>query len=180
MVSNKKRKPVFIKRKWNYVVFSRATILSFHPVIEYDILVSKKDTWVRKLFYPVGWSWRIHRLHLCRWVQKLNDSLGYNTEQYDGEVPIMLELWEMQNIPSLPLLTGPFWSGVVTPDRRCPWYYGYRRWKWTRRYEFQSWTRLIAFHIALIHLGKVWFQLFFLQLCVNSRTDWLLQPWWGN
>ena len=27
-----KRKPVFIKRKWNHVVFSRVTILSFHPV----------------------------------------------------------------------------------------------------------------------------------------------------
>ena len=32
MVCNKKRKLVFIKRKWNHVVFSRATILSFHPV----------------------------------------------------------------------------------------------------------------------------------------------------
>ena len=32
MVCNKKRKPVFIKRKWNHVVFSRAKILSFHPV----------------------------------------------------------------------------------------------------------------------------------------------------
>ena len=32
MVCIKKRKPVFIKRKWNHVVFSRATILSFHPV----------------------------------------------------------------------------------------------------------------------------------------------------
>ena len=31
----KKRKPVFIKRKWNHVVFSRATILSFHPVEGY-------------------------------------------------------------------------------------------------------------------------------------------------
>ena len=28
-----KRKPVFIKWKWNHVVFSRETILSFHPVI---------------------------------------------------------------------------------------------------------------------------------------------------
>ena len=27
-----KRKPAFIKQKWNHVVFSRATILSFHPV----------------------------------------------------------------------------------------------------------------------------------------------------
>ena len=30
--ATKKRKPVFIKRKWNHVIFSRATILSFHPV----------------------------------------------------------------------------------------------------------------------------------------------------
>ena len=39
---------------------------------------------------------------------------------------------------------------------------------------------LIAFHIALIPLGKVWIQLFSLQLWLNSRADWILQPWWGN
>ena len=60
------------------------------------------------------------------------------------------------------------------------WCNGYRRRKWTRRHEFKSWTRLIAFHIALIPLGKVWIQLFSLQLWVNSRTDWVLQPWSGN
>ena len=54
---------------------------------------------------------------------------------------------------------------------RCPCCNGYRRRKWTRRHEFKSWTRLIAFHIALIPLGKVWIQLFSLQLWVNSRTD---------
>ena len=37
-------------------------------------------------------------------------------------------------------------------------------------------SHLIAFHIALILLGKVWIQLFSLQLWVNSRTDWVLQP----
>ena len=37
-----------------------------------------------------------------------------------------------------------------------PWCNGYRRRNWTRRHEFKSWTRLIAFHIALIPLGKVW------------------------
>ena len=63
---------------------------------------------------------------------------------------------------------------------RCPWCNGYCRRKWTRRHEFKSWTRLIPFHIALIPLGKVWIQLFSLQLWVNSRTDWVLQPWWGN
>ena len=53
----------------------------------------------------------------------------------------------------------------------CPWCNGYRRRKWTRRFEFKSWTRMIAFHIALLPLGKVWIQLFSLQLWVNSRTD---------
>ena len=37
----------------------------------------------------------------------------------------------------------------------CPWCNGYRRRKWTRRHEFKSWVRLIAFHIELIPLGKV-------------------------
>ena len=59
----------------------------------------------------------------------------------------------------------------------CPWCNGR---KWTRRHEFKSWTWLIAFHIALITLGKVSIQLFSLQLWVNSRADWILQPWWGN
>ena len=61
--------------------------------------------------------------------------------------------------------------GIKTVAWRCPWYNCYRRRKWTRRHEFKSWTRLIAFHIALIPLGKVWIQLFSLQLWVNSRTD---------
>ena len=54
---------------------------------------------------------------------------------------------------------------------RCPWCNGYRRRIWTWRHEFKSWTRLIAFHIALIPLGKVWIQIFSLQLWVNSRAD---------
>ena len=62
-------------------------------------------------------------------------------------------------------------------DRWCN---GYRRRKWTRRHEFKSSTRLIGFHVALIPLGKVWLQLFSLQLWVNNRADWVLQPWWYN
>ena len=53
----------------------------------------------------------------------------------------------------------------------CPWCNCYRCRKWTRRHEFKSWMKLIAFHIALIPLGKVWIQLFSLQLWVNSRID---------
>ena len=43
--------------------------------------------------------------------------------------------------------------------RRCPWCNGYRCRKLTQRHEFKSWTILIAFHIALLPLGKVWIQL---------------------
>ena len=56
-------------------------------------------------------------------------------------------------------------------ERGYPWCNDYRRRKWTRWHEFKSWTRLIAFHIALIPLGNVWIQLFSLQLWVNSRRD---------
>ena len=69
---------------------------------------------------------------------------------------------------------------IKAKQRRCPWCNGYRPRKWTRRHEFKSWTRLIAFHIALIPLGKVWIQLFSFQLWVNSRADKALQLWWGN
>ena len=55
--------------------------------------------------------------------------------------------------------------------KRCLRCNGYRHRKWTRWHEFKSWTRIIAFHIALIPLGKVWIQLFSLQLWVNSRAD---------
>ena len=68
----------------------------------------------------------------------------------------------------------------INKHKSCPWCNGYRRRKGTQRHEFKSWKKLIAFHIALIHLGKVWIHLFFLELWVNSRTDWVLQPWWGN
>ena len=38
---------------------------------------------------------------------------------------------------------------------KFPWCNGYHCRKWTWRHKFKSWTRLIAFHIALIPLGKV-------------------------
>ena len=76
--------------------------------------------------------------------------------------------------------SAPITIGITVTFMMWPWCNGYRRRKWTRRHEFKSWTRLIAFHIALIPLGKVWIQLFSLQLWVNSRADKVFQPWWGN
>ena len=66
---------------------------------------------------PVGWGWRIHQLNLCGGVRPHQRVSWHDTEQSDGEVPVMLELWGMQNTPSLPSLPGPLWPRLVAPDR---------------------------------------------------------------
>ena len=46
-----------------------------------------------------------------------NEYLGYDIKQSDGEVPVMLELWEIQSTPSLPSLPSPLWLGVIAPNK---------------------------------------------------------------
>ena len=66
---------------------------------------------------PVSWGCRVHRLLPCRGVKKPREIPRYNTKQSDGDSPVIQELWEMRNITLLPLLPGPLWPEVVTPDR---------------------------------------------------------------
>ena len=46
-----------------------------------------------------------------------NECSGYDTQQSDGNVLEMPELWGKCCIPSLPLLLGPLWPRAVVPDR---------------------------------------------------------------
>ena len=46
-----------------------------------------------------------------------NEYPGYDTKQFDGEVPGMLEIWGLRGAPSLPSLQGPLWPDVVAPNR---------------------------------------------------------------
>ena len=48
-------------------------------------------------------------------TKKSNECPNYNTKQFDDGCPVMLELWEMQSISSLPSLPGPLWPGLVAP-----------------------------------------------------------------
>ena len=67
---------------------------------------------------PVGRGCRVHRLLLYRGVRHPpNECPGCDTKQYDGDVSVMLELWEMRNPPILPSLPDPLWPGVVAPDK---------------------------------------------------------------
>ena len=45
-----------------------------------------------------------------------NECPGYDIKQSDGEVPVMLEVWGIWGTPSLQLLPGPLWPGMVAPD----------------------------------------------------------------
>ena len=46
-----------------------------------------------------------------------NECTFYDTKQSDCKAPVMLELWGMQSTPSLTLLPGSLWPGVVATDR---------------------------------------------------------------
>ena len=71
-----------------------------------------------RIYCPVGWGCRIHRLHFCRGVwSPPNECPGYDTKQSDGEAPVMPELWGMLSAPSMPSLPSPLRPGVVAPGR---------------------------------------------------------------
>ena len=76
-----------------------------------------KTIWTIFEICQVGWSCRIHRLHLCRGVRTQNQCPGYDTKQSYGEVPIILELLGMQSTPSLPSFPGLFRTDETAPDR---------------------------------------------------------------
>ena len=148
--------------------------------------------YVRKSL-PLIYSWVIAR-GLCRtsytfgWAEgrsmvhhfvpeSLNKSLLVSQGQPRAGVKLYLLFisWIITVMAYIFFSSYNVWKHVRYPSLiswwRCLWCNAYRRRIWTRWHEFKSWTWLIAFHIALIPLGKVWIQLFSLQLWVNSRTD---------
>ena len=47
----------------------------------------------------------------------LNEYPGYGTKKSVGETPGTLQFLVVLNTPSLPLLPGQLWPGVLLPDR---------------------------------------------------------------
>ena len=72
-------------------------------------------------------------------LDSLNECPGYETKQSDLEAPVMLEHWEMPSRHFLSLIPGPFWPGVVTPDRVLS--MGQRELNWVRFWIV--WTRSV-------------------------------------
>ena len=70
-------------------------------------------------YHPVAWGCRMHQLYFCRGCKTSpNKCPRYDTKQYDGEAPVILELWGIWSIPLLPLLSGtlwPEWKHLIEP-----------------------------------------------------------------
>ena len=137
-----------------------------------------------KLQQPECWCWFGNRMCLgslyCWYNPYLWSSAGWgckNTvtaslQRGKNSSPMSVLIWHKTISDSeAPVLEFGEFEVPLHCNGRCPWCNGYRLRKWARQHEFKAWTRLIAFHIALIPLGKEWFQLFSLQLWVNSRAD---------
>ena len=77
--------------------------------VEYNDCISANE-------WPVGWSYRIHRLHLYKKVRPPNVCPGYDIKQSDGEAPV-LDFLGMRSTLSLHLLSSPLRIEVVTPNR---------------------------------------------------------------
>ena len=80
------------------------------------VLLSLCIGFSQHILNPAAGGCRIHQLHHCRGV-RLSQKVSWIIKQSDGEGLVMLELQGMQSATSLPLLPGPFWPGVVVPDR---------------------------------------------------------------
>ena len=77
------------------------------------VIIAQEKSYI---IFRFGWVCRIQRLILCRGVRTPNKCPGYDTKQYDSEVPVMLELYGMLGAPPVHL-PDPCWSSVVLPDR---------------------------------------------------------------
>ena len=65
---------------------------------------------------PVGWECRIYQLHLYRGIRLLQ-LVSWIWHKPSDDEDLVLEIWEMLTIPSLPLLPGPLWPVVVVSVR---------------------------------------------------------------
>ena len=142
-----------------------------HSQLDYGIFIyrSARKSYLKKLD-PIH-----HKgLRLVLGTFRTSPAVSLYTEIHEAPLQLRCEKLALQyctklkscsSIPSYNCIFSPkhkqqFEQKEKKPSnlRRCPWCNGYRRRIWTRRHEFKSWTWLIAFHIALIPLGKVWIQ----------------------
>ena len=71
------------------------------------------------IYKPGRLGCKKHRLHFCGGIRPPphSECPGYDTEQSDGEAPVILTFREIGSTPSVPSIPRPLWLGVVASDR---------------------------------------------------------------
>ena len=130
------------------------------------------NVWEKKMFLPTQHSSAL--IYSFRYTSGLQP-IGRTGQWFDVRIKQHVPTKIQQGNYFVEHIYNTYGSAItehlINNRERYPWCNGYRRREWIRWHEFKSWTRLIAFHIAPIPLGKVWIQLFSLQLWKNSRAD---------
>ena len=120
-------------------LFNRVRLISFHSPcsedISYQLILSSYFVFEITVFFhvyidcacyflgtilltfvSVGWSRRIHRLHLCRMVRVPNECSEYEIKQSGAEVRGMLKLWGMRSTlhcDCSQIHSGPEWLYLI-------------------------------------------------------------------
>ena len=80
--------------------------------------IKEQNLYTRSVNCPVSCDCWIHWLLLYIGVRHPpNQCPRYDTEQSNGEIPVMLELWRIRSTPLLPSPPGSPWLGMVAPDK---------------------------------------------------------------
>ena len=109
------RQPFYLHSSY-WLLYSRVTHTHIHTHTHVYIYIH--IYW--KIWKHVNISWHLAR---AAGAVEYNDCIstsetpGYDIKKSDGEVPVMLELWEMRSASLLSSLQGPLRPGVVAPDR---------------------------------------------------------------
>ena len=88
--------------------FSIYNLLYQRWLIWLEPLIIVQHSWLGQWYTPIA--------SLQRNKNPSNECPGYSTKRFDSEAPVMLELWAMRSISSLPSLPGQLWPAVVAPD----------------------------------------------------------------
>ena len=163
---------LFINPVGAHVIFERSTdkkmtqsIWNFFEVIRWNkvawVLATQKTRILHQqltiIYCSMFWQHEREKICKCLWTDKKDTpppSLADHSECKLLTTDQLAKWLLFQNSLNFIYLNSGYQRGGV------PMFNGYHRRKWTRWQEFKSWTRLIAFHIALIPLEKVWIQLF--------------------
>ena len=160
----------FFRVLWDYISIDSIFISWHFPLIMDRLRLLEVFTFITA--HLKSSCRRFSSFSMCDFYSEITVTSSIKAFIYGTVFLLVVSLVLRSNIPiTKTKVNGEITQPIIIPIWRCPWCSRYRLRKWTRRHEFKFWTRLIAFHIALIPLGEVWIQLFSLQLWVNSRTD---------